>query len=718
MLASLVMMSDALQNPNRFGQFMTGLLVFNTVGLLALIALIFTNIRNLVKQLRDKVPGSKMTFRTVSMFAILSTIPVLILYYFSLNFLYKGIDSWFDPRIEQALTDSLELSKISLNDRMREILNQTQQVADEISRLSDEIIPLEIDTYRSRLGADELTVLNDQGNFIASSSSSDALVPNLPNETILFQLQQGSNYVGLTSTAISEFSIQSVVNIPVLALNEEPRILQSLFPMSQRINSLATNVQFSFSEYQEFSFIRNQLKLGFISILTLVLLFSIFSALWASFYSANRLAAPIRDLAEGTKSVAEGDYSKQLTVPSNDELGFLVASFNEMTRKISQARDEVKLSQLEAEAQKAYLEAVLVRLSSGVLVIDQDGQIRTANISSNEILGINLTRMISSQVKEITNKYIYLEPLIKTIDFHLNRWDEDWREQVTLFGTSGRQILMCSGTSLLLTGLEDSRVHVVVFDDITAIIQGQKDAAWSEMARRLAHEIKNPLTPIQLAAERLRLKFSKTMEPKQASAMDKLTHTIIQQVETMKDMVNTFAEYARTPMSPHKSLDLNRLIQEVVDLYNTLESHISIEMNLAENLPNIKGDSGRIRRVFNNLLNNALEATAPGSHSKLSISSEYISDQGLDFVEIRIKDAGIGISKEILDNIFEPYVTTKPKGTGLGLAIVKKIIEEHGGIVWLENNPDCTGACAIIRLPAVMQLGNKQVSKMSKRGAI
>jgi nitrogen fixation/metabolism regulation signal transduction histidine kinase len=652
------------------------------------------------------------------MFAILSTIPVLILYYFSLNFLYKGIDSWFDPRIEQALNDSLELSKISLNDRMREILNQTQQVADELSRLTDEIIPLDIDIYRTRIGADELTVLNNQGNFIASSSSSDELVPSLPNEAILLQLSQGSNYVGLTSTATSEFSILSVVNIPELALNQEHRVLQAIFPMSQRINSLANNVQFSFSEYQEFSFIRNQLKLGFISILTLVLLFSIFSALWAAFYSANRLAAPIRDLAQGTKSVAEGDYSKQLPVPSNDELGFLVASFNEMTRKISQARDEVKLSQLEAEAQKAYLEAVLVRLSSGVLVIDQDERLRTANISSNEILGINLTHMINNEIKDISNKYFYLEPLIKTIIFHLNKWDEDWREQVTLFGTSGRQILMCSGTSLMLTGLEDSRVHVVVFDDITAIIQGQKDAAWSEMARRLAHEIKNPLTPIQLAAERLRLKFSSIMEPSQASAMDKLTHTIIQQVETMKDMVNTFAEYARTPGSPHKSLDLNRLIQEVVDLYITLDTNVSIDLELAEDLPKIKGDIGRIRRVFNNLLNNALEATSPGSHSKLSIRSEFISDQGLDFVEIRIKDWGMGISKEILDNIFEPYVTTKPKGTGLGLAIVKKIIEEHGGIVWLENNPDDTGACAIIRLPAIVEHGRKNISNMSKRGVI
>lgn len=718
MLVSLVMMSDVLQNPERFGELMPALLIFNALGLLALATLIGANLRNLVKQLRDKVPGARMTFRTVSMFALLSTIPLLILYYFSLDFLYRGIDSWFDPRVEQALNDSLELSKISLNDRMREILKQTEQVADEFTRLSDEIIPLEIDTYRNRIGADELTVFTRQGNFIASASSNDNLIPNRPDETIIFQLQQGSNYVGLASTSTSEFSIQSVVNIPVLRVNREPRMLKALFPMSERINALATNVQFAYGEYQELSYLRTQLKIGFISILTLVLLFSIFSALWASFYSATRLAAPIRNLADGTKSVAEGDYSKQLPVPSNDELGFLVASFNEMTRKISHARDQARNSQAEAETQKAYLEAVLARLSSGVMVIDQSGQMRTANLSCNQILGIDLTTMVGRLTDQIHHDYLYLEPLFNTIDYHISEQNSDWREQVTLFGTSGRQILMCSGTTLSLSGTESIRVHVIVFDDITALIQGQKDAAWSEMARRLAHEIKNPLTPIQLAAERLRLKYLKTLEPSQAVAMDKLTNTIIQQVETMKDMVNTFSDYAHTPKSPHKVLQLNQLIQEVVDLYNTLDADITVGLELAEELPGVKGDPGRIRRVFNNLLNNAIEAKPADTHTRLGIKTEYISDHGLDFVEIRINDSGTGISPEIIDNIFEPYVTTKPRGTGLGLAIVKKIIEEHGGIVWLENNNNSNGACAIIRLPAVMLAGQNEINTNNKRGVV
>ncbi len=721
MLASLLMMSDALQNPDRFGDYLSGLLLFNTLGLLTLAILIAAKLVTLIKQLKHKVPGSRMTFRTVTMFALLSVTPVLILYYFSLNFLYRGIDSWFDLKVEEALDDSLELSKISLNDRMREILKQTEQIATEIRDKPNAVIPLEIDAYRSRIGANELNVMNRQGNFIASSlTDSNNLLPNRPNETILFQLQQGNNYIGLTSVDDSGFSIQAVANITATNINDEPRIIQALFPMAARINALATRIQTAYAKYQELSYLRNQLKLGFVSILTLVLLFSIFSALWAAFYSANRLAAPIRDLAEGTKSVAEGNYGKQLPVPGNDELGFLVASFNEMTRKISTARDEAKNSQREAETQKAYLEAVLGRLSSGVLVIGQDNNLRTVNISSSQILGVDIENLAGRTLDEIATNFPYLEPLIKTIEFHRSDNKSEWREQVTLFGTSGRQILMCSGTVLSLTGGSvASNVHVTVFDDITALIQAQKNAAWSEMARRLAHEIKNPLTPIQLAAERLRLKYIDKMNPDQSEMLDRLTNTIIQQVETMKDMVNTFSEYAYTPKISQKYIDLNKLIQEVVDLYNTLmKADRTVEMDLVDNLPPIKADPGRLRRVFNNLLHNAFDATPSNMHTVIQVKTDFVSNHGLDFVEIRIKDSGTGIPEDLIDKIFEPYVTSKPKGTGLGLAIVQKIIEEHGGIVWLENNDHSPGACAIIRLPVATALQQSNVNHIIQRDII
>ena len=699
MLASLVMMSEALQNSDRFDRLYSGLLIFISVGLVSLTILIGLNLRRLIGQLRRKVPGSMMTVRMVVMLAALSVTPVLIVYYFSLDFLHRGIDNWFDLQFEQALDDSLELSRLALDLRMKEILKQSEQIADEFIDINNAAVPFEVDEYRIRSGAEEFTVLTRQGSIIASSTSDTlSFVPTQPNEAILFQVQQGSSYIGLDTIGNSGLSIRVVVNVPAFEIGDGARIILALFPITPRINELAGNVEIAYIKYKELSYLRKQLKLSFIMILTLVLLFSIFSALWAAFYSAQRLAAPIRDLAEGTRAVAEGDYNMQLPVTSRDELGFLVASFNQMTRKISKARDAVSRSQLEAESQHAYLEAVLGRLSSGVLVLDNNKTLRTANISSGKILAANITALIGHPMAEIATRYPYLNNLITSISTDLDKGG-DWRDQITYFGASGRQILMCSGTSLSLSHEADDKVYVIVFDDITALIQGQRDAAWSEMARRLAHEIKNPLTPIKLAAERLRHKYLDSMEQEHADTLDRLTNTIIQQVETMKDMVNIFSDYARAPVTTPEYININVLLQEVVDLFSTLDANIEIEMQLAAGMPEIKADPSRLRQVFNNLLNNAFDAISEHQARQMKIGTKIVVDTGVDFIEIRIMDAGPGIDEEIIGNIFEPYVTTKQKGTGLGLAIVKKIIEEHGGIVWMENNANTAGACAVIRLP-------------------
>lgn len=699
MLASLVMMSEALQNSDRFDRLYSSLLLFISIGLVALTVLIGLNFRRLVRQLRQRVPGSRMAIRMVVMLAALSVTPVLIVYYFSLDFLHRGIDNWFDLQFEQALDDSLELSRLALDLRMKEILKQTGQIAEEFKEINNAAVPFEIDEYRIRSGAEEFTLMTRRGSIIASSTSDRlSFVPAQANEAILFQVQQGNSYIGLDTIRDSDLSIRVVVNVPALQIGDGDRIIQALYPVTPRMNELAENVEKSYIKYKELSYLREQLKLSFIMILTLVLLFSIFSAVWAAFYSAQRLAAPIRDLAEGTRAVAEGDYNTQLPVTSRDELGFLVASFNQMTRKIASTRDVARRSQQQAEKQHAYLKAVLGRLSSGVLVLDKNKTLRTANISSGKILAADITALIGKPLSEITIQYPYLDTLITGISAKLDE-REDWREQITLFGASGRQILMCSGTSLSLTDDAEDKVYVIVFDDITALIQGQRDAAWSEMARRLAHEIKNPLTPIKLAAERLRHKYLATMEKDQADTLDRLTNTIVQQVETMKDMVNTFSDYARAPVTIPEYINVNILIQEVVDLYSTLDAHTEIEMRLAIDIPNIKADPSRLRQVFNNLLNNAFDAISDQSETQLSVSSQHITETGVDFIEIRIRDAGPGIAEDIIGNIFEPYVTSKKKGTGLGLAIVKKIIDEHGGIVWMENNTHAAGACAVIRLP-------------------
>lgn len=704
MLASLLMLSDALQNSDRFAELYTALLIFSAIGLFVLVALIALNLRSLVHQLRDKVPGARMTTRIVLFFSILSITPVLILYYFSLDFLQRGIDSWFvDLGIEETMDDSLELSRLAIDIRMKELSRQTEQIAEEFAGFNNVEMAFEIDDYRLRSGVEELTLMSRQGSIIAYAlGDTDRDLPDLPSETILFQLQQGNNYIGLDTTRDEGLYIRSVVNLPNLGAGNETRILQALNPIANQINTLVNKLESKIGDYKELFFLHEKLKLYMIRILTLVLLFSIFSVVWAAFYLAQSLVAPIRNLAEGTKSVAEGDYTTQLPVPSHDELGYLVASFNDMTQKIGKARDDVRQSQQEVEAQRAYLEAVLSRLSSGVLVLDEDRKIRTANIRCGKILGLEIQSIIAKTLSEIGSDHDHMEQFSIAIESYLKRTSADWREQITLLNDNERQILMCTGTSLSLTEGSDL-IHVIVFDDITALIQGQRDAAWSEMARRLAHEIKNPLTPIKLAAERLRHKYLNTLSDEQSEVLDKMTNTIVNQVETMKNMVNAFSDYARVPGISTEYVELNSLIQEVVDLYSNLDTEAEINMQLESGLPHIKADPSRLRQVFNNILNNAFDAASKQEQTILNIQTSLKSAKTTSYIETRIKDSGPGLSEDIISTIFEPYATTKKKGTGLGLAIVKKIIEEHGGSVQLENNQDGPGACAVIKLPVISE---------------
>lgn len=699
MLSSLLMMSKSLQNSELFDRFYLGLLLFNALGLISLSILIILNLKRLIRQLKNRVIGSRMTIRIVILFSLLSVTPVLIVYYFSLDFLHRGIDSWFDLRIEQALDDSLELSRLALDVRMRELLNTTEKIAEELSDTNDAELPSYVDQIRDRINADELTLLTRKGAIVVSSSKdTKSLVPNTPEETILLQLIQNSSYIGIDLIENKGLVIRAVVNVPMIGIGSTEKIIQALFPMSERMNQLSANVQTSFIEYKELSYLREQLKFSFIIILTLVLLFSIFSAVWAAFYSARTLAAPIKDLAQGTRAIAKGNYNTKLPVPSNDELGFLVASFNDMTDKISQARDTAKNSQKESESQQIYLETILSRLSSGVIVFNKDGKIEKSNISAAQILQIEVTILNQKNIDDLINNFSQLKSFFECISNNINEKTNDWREQIILSKKTGNQILLINGT--VLTSSDNSKIkHIVVFDEITALIQGQRDAAWSEVARRLAHEIKNPLTPIQLAAERLRSKYLSSLDTNNVETLDRMTNTIIQQVETMKDMVNDFSDYARPAEFKEEEIEIINLLQEGVDLFSNMNYGNKIEMDIKTNLPKIHGDEKKLRRVLNNVLANAVDANSIGTHNLLKISAKTVNIEDNEIIEIRVIDSGPGIDPLVENNLLEPYITTKEKGTGLGLAIVKKIIDEHSGTFWLENNKEEDGACAVIRLP-------------------
>ena len=720
MLATLVFMSNAINHSENFGKHYSYLLIVNALGLLGLVYLIGLNIKRLLKQLKEKRPGSRLTLRMVTTFILIAIIPLLIVYWFSTDFIRRGIDNWFDVRIEKALTDSLELSKEALGLRMRELLKTTENMAEDLTESSQSNISIsaldlsslqgeinttvmntldldtsKLDSLRIRNGAEELAVLSRKGKIIATSSSHTDILPNIPGKSTLLQLRQGRNYIGLEPIRDAGLFIRAVVKIPNNNLDNKARILQALYPIASHINGLAENVQDAYAQYQELAYLRKPLQLSFTMTLTLVLLFSIFSAVLAAFHSARKLTSPIQDLAEGTRRISQGDYGKQLPVSSSDDLGFLVQSFNEMSNKIAAAQQEL-------DAQRTYLQAVLGKLSSGVLTFDAELNLKTANISANQILDTDLAPFMGGHLDEIPESETTLTSFFESIESQLSHHTDDWQKQVVLFGSSGRQVLMCRGTALDSSG-EDG--HVIVFDDVTALIQGQKDAAWSEVARRLAHEIKNPLTPIQLSAERLRQKYLAKMSPSDAETLDRLTNTIVQQVDTMKDMVNTFSDYARPPQIKPEPLNINPMIEEVSTLYQQMDDKVVVDLQLDKHLPLIEADHNRLRQILNNVLKNAIEATGNEEKPEIQVITKTIHASGRELVEIKILDNGPGFPEDLLTDIFEPYVTTKARGTGLGLAIVKKIVEEHGGIVWVENNQD-KGGMVVIRLPIVMENHN------------
>ncbi|MCU7843545.1 MAG: HAMP domain-containing protein [Candidatus Thiodiazotropha sp. (ex Monitilora ramsayi)] len=696
LLVTLHLMSSAVQNSAELSRYFVPLLVINLAGMVILIGMITYNSVRLIRQYLRQSAGSRLTLRMLLIFIVISLTPVGVVYYYSFSFLQGGIDSWFDVRIDQAMEDARELGQASLDLNQRLWLKYTEQQLLSISDASESGLSLSIAELRQQSGALELSLSNLNGQIIAYSNVvASELAPAKPDDFIMQQLREGSSYVGLAREK-DELMIRVAVVDPL----GRPYIIQGLYPASERVSALSEKLELAYNRYKELSFLRQSLKRNFSLTLFMVLMFAVLSAVWAAFFSARRMVAPITNIAAGTRAVAEGNYDRQLPVPrAKDELAFLVTSFNAMTRRIGQARDQASRSQREVEGQRAYLETVLGRLSSGVLTFDDEHRLRTTNPAAEKILGVNLQRVIGSPVHSLASVSPILRQFVEGLHASLSETQKEWRGELTLFGGEGRKVLICRSTPF--SQLDGPKGHIVLFDDVTALIRAQRDAAWGEVARRLAHEIKNPLTPIQLSAERLRHKFLKQMPEKDAEMLERATHTIVQQVEAMKSMVNDFSEYARPPQMEVKPLLLDKLIDEVVDLYRG-NKEVRFKVELAAESARVEADTLRIRQVVHNLVKNAVEAMEGSKGGEVSVITKVLQRDDHPYYEMRVQDNGPGFKDEMLKHLFEPYVTSKPKGTGLGLAIVKKIVEEHGGIIWAEN---CAkGACVVMHLPMLLDL--------------
>jgi len=713
LVASFYLISDATSNSATFGKYYNWLIFFNVIGLISLLALIIYNVYKLIVQYRLKTIGSRLTARMVGVFVLLTIIPVSIVYYFSLSFLHRSIDSWFDVGIEIALEDSLQLGRSALDLRKREALNKTRQIAFEISELDDETLFVYLNEARNQHNANELTLVDHDQSIVASSGIDSTELPTALPLTAVGELGAENHYLNLEENAAYGLAIRIAVLVPSSDVTERSKTLQAIFPFTDRLNELTVGVQAAFEQYKELAVLRNPLKTSFTLALSLIWLLSVLSAIWIAFVAARNLVSPINDLVEGTKSVAAGDYEKQLVVSGDDELGFLLRSFNTMTRKISRTREIAQQSQLMEAMQKNYLESVMEHITSGVLTIDETGFIKSGNPAACSIFGIESYFFTELYIDDVIREYPMMQPFYEAVRNHMHT-EHEWQEEVVVFGQSGRKILRVRGATLKSQS-RTRKEQVIVVDDLTELIQAQKNSAWSEMARRMAHEIKNPLTPIQLSAERLQRKLSGEVRGDKQSMLERYTHTIIQQVEAMKTMVNAFTDYARSPSQNPESLNINQMLEEVTTLYDENNTEVTIKLELDGQAILIMADAVRLRQLVHNLIKNSLETIDAVGWIKLQ--TRALREFGVQYAELIVEDSGDGIADEVAENLFDPYVTTKTSGSGLGLAIVKKIVDEHNGVVWVEKGEQ-GGARFIIRIPAISPVDEDMAATKNTKSSV
>jgi PAS domain S-box-containing protein len=691
--ALLFMLSSSSVNTEVFSINYYGLL--GLMGLLAagLLGLVVYQVWRLRVKLKNKIFGAKLTLRLVLFFTLIAVLPGILVYAVSVNFLSKSIESWFDVRVEKALEGGLNLGRSGLDNSLKELTQKTQFIALLLTEKNPAQFKNTLDQLIDEGVAQEAALFGAGDKMIAFSASDSALLPDIPSDKLMRQVREKGLYSAIEATPSRALSLRVLALVSVNSYSKASYVLQFNQLVPKQIAADAETVQAVYRDYQELTLSRLGLKRLYGITLTLALLVVLLTAISAAFFISERIGSSLEALAVGTRAVAQGDFSGQHPIRSSDELGALTGLFNQMTRQLADARRASEQQQREVESAKGYLESVLTHLSSGVLALDDEFRLRSVNTSAAQILGAPLQELQRMPLQQIAEKYSLLHSFCQTITEAFAQ-NGEWQRQIERLSRNGTQILLMRGTSL---PQGSDAGYVVVFDDISHLLQTERQAAWGEVARRLAHEIKNPLTPIQLSAERLQYKLSSKLDETDAKLLQRATQTIVSQVGAMKNMVTDFADYARGPVLKLLRLDVHKLIKEVLGLYEA--NAVPISLDLSEGRAEVNGDATRLRQVLHNLLQNAQDALSGVEQPKIILSSQIVQGE----IHLRVLDNGTGFSENALSRVFEPYMTTKTKGTGLGLAIVKKIIEEHGGQIRVENNAS-GGACVNISLPLIQEV--------------
>ncbi|HBF25617.1 MULTISPECIES: sensor histidine kinase [Nitrosomonas] len=696
----LYLLASAGANTEFFERHYRWLIVSITIFLLLLIGVVGFLLGRLRRRLKTGEFGSKLALRLLMVFSLMAILPGVLIYSISVQFLEKSIESWFDVKVDRALEGGLTLGQTVLDNLLEELQKKAQVAALDLAEPAS--FPLTVlNQLLIQSQIQEATLFNQEGKVIAFTSLDDAvLFPEIPNTEAMRHIRMQKNYSAVETLADNTLYLRVLVPVNVLSAEEDIRVLQVLQRVPPSIARNAEIVQAGFSDYQELMLSRQGLTRLYSATLTLALLLALFSALACAFLISEKLSAPLGLLAEGTRAVAQGDFSRRHQVHSTDEFGILTESFNLMTEQLAAARTIAQQHQQEVENARAYLENILANLSSGVIVFDKALRIRAVNQSAEQILQIPLISFEGLTMEECAEQESGLRLLAAEIRGGFDSEEAgEWQRQVLHFTADKEQVLLLRGSRLPQAS---GGGGVVVFDDITSLLQVQRTVAWGEVARRLAHEIKNPLTPIQLSAERLQHKLVSKLDEPDAKILKRSTETIVSQVEALKRMVNEFREYARVPELELCQVDVNRLVREVLALYQMSDNTENespqppITLELAGEISPVRGDPARLRQVIHNLLQNAQDALTGMEDARITVQTRSVSNG----IELSVIDNGKGFPEQVRAHAFEPYVTTKPRGTGLGLPIVKKIVDEHSGTIKIQNiQPH--GAQISITLPAL-----------------
>lgn len=690
----LYLLSGSSANTEIFSANYYGLLGLTGLLALGLMGVVGYQLWSLRYKLKNKVFGAKLTLRLVLFFTLIGVLPGILVYAVSVQFLGKSIESWFDVRVEKALEGGLNLGRSSLDNSLKELATQARFTGLQMAEKQPAQYQRALDRLVEEKTVQGAALFTSQGNLMVSSASPDpggsALSADVPDADLLRMALDKGEYAVIDTLPNRGLTLRALIAVNPNKNMGQRYVLQFIQPVSKQIEADAETVQAVYRDYQNLTLSRLGLKRLYAITLTLSLLVVLLTAVSAAFFISERLGSSLEALAEGTRAVAQGDFTRQHPIQSSDELGALTGLFNQMTQQLSDAKSASEFQQRQVERAKGYLESVLTHLSSGVLGLDEELRLRSVNTSAAQILAAPLHEMQRMPLSQIAEKYSLLSSFCHTvIDAFAETNNGEWQRQIERMSRNGDQILLMRGTRLPQGG---EAGYVVVFDDISHLLKAERQAAWGEVARRLAHEIKNPLTPIQLSAERLQHKLSDKLDEGGAQLLRRATQTIVSQVAAMKNMVNDFANYSRGPALKLTHLGVHKLIREVLGLYEANAIPIVLKLEATRNI--VSGDATRLRQVLHNLLLNAQDALQGSQQPQIILSTET---QGGE-IQLCVEDNGAGYPESVLSRAFEPYVTTKSKGTGLGLAIVKKIVEEHGGRIIIENGVN-GGARINIHLP-------------------